>query len=1277
MSAKVWWFRGALAAATVGVAGFVYPAATTVDVLWQSDANGDPSGDWNDPTHWSDGAVPGANKHAKFNLATNYEIRISQDVSTLASLWLMPNYGRLIRFSGEGATFAQDASVTPTYADMPFAVRIKHPSVDAFYTFFNVCQMPVFTNAVSRFTDFDLTAGYTNGEWRLDFNRGDFNFSNPDGKSPGWNTSVKHMLFEYSQPGNKQGIYMHKGSSVSLCTLYFQGSAAESTICADGGEHFIEGYVYAPLQTTYLNTSRTVSSLISTGAGTSITINGSTFVSQNSLTPPYNASNRVYRFVAKDCGRLNINGSVDHYRSDFYIGAENGATVTVSKAVSLAKYAGATGTIYAVDSTLNFTSTQNGNDALRLGEVGQIDGLGRVRLEGSEMYCNPNIDIRRGEIYATNSVLSTTHLFRIGSDSGFESSVVFDDSTVRVAENSLNVGYGTDGRGKLVLKNGATLTAYGISSPSGQGVFEADGAVLKAQKANSGFFGGLASAKIGAGGLVLHSDFDITISQSFSDADGGDAAGSIELAGSGLKRMTGDLTGLGCLRVSGGTADLAGLELRNLVVDGGILLVDSARPLTVTGTFEPRFVRIAFASGADFSEEKTLFLLARPLSGAELLAWKEAVVTSGLAEGKVCEFSQKSSGEGYALTAKVRDAVTISYEVSEGIRNVSEDIVYDALDTLRAEVESSASLNLSGTVRRGELLKYGNGALRLSGNSNQFVYGVGLHGGLLSFSSSLSLGLVGDAVVSAGTLADGVIELLGAEDAVQEKPFTVNAKDNATAVVFKNETGWRMPVPVVSKGSIIKRGGGRMVWTVAGENTFNSSGDGNGSNEGGFWPHLSTSISPLVFDDVNGGQPIAGVFMPLTVAEGELVIKGSGNGAKLRMPGSVAVAAPTAQGSVQPGLVLDNVELNYYTYACHFSLGPGLNYGSSVDFAKTPYLVLTNNATLNGLVMQVSRFGEGAVTNRVIVDNSKMLITSSLYPNRSQDGNPVCLYEFRNNAKLFANNLIFFRDFTMYFDASTLAKNAVLEPTGFANEINNKICTGAFEFRNGSLLCCSSIASQAAGRTKPVRLLFDNSEWRPVIGGDFVFNWTDMSYVKVNVEGAGLVLDVPGSAIWTMNMPVNGSGGLVKKGDGTLLLGEDAVSYSGVTRIDEGLLDLGGKMHALKVSGSGTVAGGTIASGGMCVKLGDDGVPEGPLPKFRDVAFAGRFKVDLGRDVAENRIEIPGKTVKIAEYEGGSIDVSRWRVVNAGRKNVSGNFEAKDGSVYMTLDNAGLSLIVR
>jgi hypothetical protein len=83
------------------------------------------------------------------------------------------------------------------------------------------------------------------------------------------------------------------------------------------------------------------------------------------------------------------------------------------------------------------------------------------------------------------------------------------------------------------------------------------------------------------------------------------------------------------------------------------------------------------------------------------------------------------------------------------------------------------------------------------------------------------------------------------------------------------------------------------------------------------------------------------------------------------------------------------------------------------------------------------------------------------------------------------------------------------------------------------------------------------------------------------------------------------------------------------------------------------------------------------LLKFRDVAFAGRFKVDLGGNGAGERIEIPGKTVKIAEYEGGAIDISRWRVINAGRKNVVGNFEAKDGSVYMTLDNAGLSLIVR
>ena len=46
-----------------------------------------------------------------------------------------------------------------------------------------------------------------------------------------------------------------------------------------------------------------------------------------------------------------------------------------------------------------------------------------------------------------------------------------------------------------------------------------------------------------------------------------------------------------------------------------------------------------------------------------------------------------------------------------------------------------------------------------------------------------------------------------------------------------------------------------------------------------------------------------------------------------------------------------------------------------------------------------------------------------------------------------------------------------------------------------------------------------------------------------------------------------------------------------------------------------------------------------PLKEARDYVGVGCVEPD-----------IPGKTVKIAEYEGGAIDVSRWRVVNAGRK---------------------------
>ena len=183
--------------------------------------------------------------------------------------------------------------------------------------------------------------------------------------------------------------------------------------------------------------------------------------------------------------------------------------------------------------------------------------------------------------------------------------------------------------------------------------------------------------------------------------------------------------------------------------------------------------------------------------------------------------------------------------------------------------------------------------------------------------------------------------------------------------------------------------------------------------------------------------------------------------------------------------------------------------------------------------------------------------------------------------------------------------------------------------------------------------------------------------VAVKVEGAGLVLDVPDSATWTMNTPVRGTGGIVKKGAGTLVLGASSVGYAGATRIDAGVVDLGGNALAVKVAGPGRVQNGTIANGGIAISLSDDGTVLGDIPTLGGVSLSGRFFVDLGRADATAVLEQPYREVAVAAYNGAAPSVSGWRVVNSGQRHLGATFEARDGYVYMTPVNQGAMLIVR
>ena len=206
---------------------------------------------------------------------------------------------------------------------------------------------------------------------------------------------------------------------------------------------------------------------------------------------------------------------------------------------------------------------------------------------------------------------------------------------------------------------------------------------------------------------------------------------------------------------------------------------------------------------------------------------------------------------------------------------------------------------------------------------------------------------------------------------------------------------------------------------------------------------------------------------------------------------------------------------------------------------------------------------------------------------------------------------------------------------------------------------------------------FDGSAWIPS-ADDYTFDWGEKrSWMKIVAEGDGLKLPVPDGKIWMMNQTVEGDGGIVHTGAGTLVLGADAGRYTGVTKAVEGAtVDLGGNAHPLVIGGKGTFTHGTIAAGGGIALAVNDAYETEDAPALDGVTFAGRVKVDLGR-TAENPLAEPFGTFTVCTYAGAAPDVSGWKLKGTGLKNMGGEFVAKDGVVTCTPTHVGLLLLVR
>ena len=861
------------------------------------------------------------------------------------------------------------------------------------------------------------------------------------------------------------------------------------------------------------------------------------------------------------------------------------------------------------------------------------------------------------------------------------------------------------GRTGLVQLDGGVTKCGRFYGGLGTGLFRANGGKIVAKGANVDFFYNFAEAKIGSRGLEIESDYNVTAAQDFADADGED--GLLVLSGTGVKTLTGTGTELARVEVTGGKAVLpAAAEFGTVVAKNGATVAfsgalpagavgalvlgdaETAGVLTVregeaisVGELVATNVQLVlegeFTSG-EVSTDYALITVAGTMSAESKDAWTRAVATSGLVDGDIAEFSWVEAGGTTTLKMNVRKPRTLRIELASGTSNATANVSYQPGETLVADVADGANLTLSGQYGTGAFAKTGDGRAQLVNTANDFINGVTLYGGILSVPDTAALGL-GNPLATAGLLlTNGTLEVtgpaqgaeivrLGVASAPTNMIYVGNKYLGHDAVIVKSDVDVVAPVPTPATAAFIKRGAGKLTLTADAAGRFPNT---YGHTYFGQEVNATTWIFPA-----NGSAPNA-LYSALNIAEGEMAFRGTGaEPVEIGVGGSILVGVPTKNLSAQPALTVDNLKLVNKGSGTRFHLAPQST--ETLSDVTEATVTLTNNATISVDTVQVNYSGtRSGMKVHVNADHSDFIATYMLYASRGSNS-PDVKYFFRNGARLLVNNCFIYSSVTFDFDNSVLAKNAQLASVPIVSYGAGTVI--GYAFRNGSEFRCSELRYASSGTaTGAYTLTFDNSKWIPGTG-DFTFSFPGYSNLKVVVENEGLVLEPPAGKTWTVSMPIEGTGGMVVGGAGTVSLDGEKWTATGVVNVQDGAtLDLGGTTAAgLVVGGAGTVSGGTISSGGMKVSLADDGTVTSAIPTFDGMSFSKLFKVDVSRDGSAARLAKPYRTVVVADYTGAAPDVSGWRMRNAGESGIGARFEAHDGHVYMTPKVSGVILIVK
>ena len=663
-------------------------------------------------------------------------------------------------------------------------------------------------------------------------------------------------------------------------------------------------------------------------------------------------------------------------------------------------------------------------------------------------------------------------------------------------------------------------------------------------------------------------------------------------------------------------------------------------------------------------------------------AGKTVTVASGDEAGALA-----FGADGYTLTgagplAIAGDAGSAAISATAGANTIDVPLVLSAMTAI--PVEAGASLAIAKPISYGGIAKTGTGKLTLGAN-NSLESGVFSSDGILEVTAA---GALGQTVADNVTLRSGTVQFAGANGAAMHIPanFSVAATSSTDLVVFKVDTDTMIDALDVVQGAICKRGVGKLTVNIPADTTYtlakSNSGTVGGAAMQDWFPAGSTGIEFPA--DGTAPDRAGGLYPGLSVAEGELAFVGTGANAKVNMNyARVLVGLYAKTCAAQPVLTVDNVYCD-----CRFNSGIflGHNVGANNIGVTNPVLRIVNGGTLR---ISYAQMGYGSTTARsfvtVAATNGTFIVADSgHYLTRLWGVNGAkAYYRFKDSRHYFDGTYKYIGGgIDLDFDNSVLSSSSgdIVTLTGESDRP-----WGVLAFRNGSIFAYGGFIEDSIA--KDLTFAFDDAELLLHKNrASATLAASGSGHVLYEMRGAGAVLKPASGATYTINAKLEGDGGLVVAGDGTVALANGTYAFTGTCDVRSGTLDLSSAgtisdSRFAATTGGGVVEGATLDHPGLAVALSDSWANTNGIPTFSNCTISGRVKVDAGR-TTENPLALPPlserQPVPVARFAGSTTaDLSSWRLVNTGDRKVGGEFALVDGTVYLTPAQApGVILVV-